>query len=107
MDSIDRLLGALDACRRNPAPAGQRVPIPSTFVDEAQRKADGAKAELRGALRAAVVEVVREDYRANGELRQMLQEPVRLVVESTRTKNEPGALAKTIVETIRKEGGEP
>ena len=73
MDSIDKLLAALDGCRRNPAPAPQRVPIPSTFTTEAQGKADKAKTELREALRAAVVEIVREDYRAGGALRAMLR----------------------------------
>jgi hypothetical protein len=76
MDSIDKLLDALDKCRRNPAPSAQRVPIPSTFVSEAHGRHKEAKAELREALRVAVVEIVREDYSAGGSLRDVLRSDV-------------------------------
>lgn len=77
MDSLDRLLAALDGCRRHPArePSGLqtfRTPVPSTFVAKAQAKAEEAKAELREALRGAVVEALCEDFKANGITRQVL-----------------------------------
>jgi hypothetical protein len=82
MDSIDRLLDALDYYRtargRIPKQQGQsfkRVPNEHAqwHAEKMQAEADEAKTGLREALRAAVVEVVREDYRSGGELRDILR----------------------------------
>lgn len=78
-DLLDRFLAALDDYRRERVEplrgeSFKRTPVPSTFAVEKAKRADRARGELREVLRAVVVEIVREDYRAGGVLREMLRE---------------------------------